>query len=67
MQCGERHADIPGCLNKIEEVIACGLFVGEEELGNGSGIAREQFSVGPSGEPLLNFANDLSGRELILS
>lgn len=67
VQRRERYADVPRRFNEIEQVIASGLFMGDEELSNRSGIARQKFSVRPSRQPMLNFADDLPRRESVLS
>jgi hypothetical protein len=67
VQRGQRHADVPRRFDEIEQFVASGLGTGDEKLDDGTGVAWEEFAVGTPGESVLNFADDLTGGELILS
>jgi hypothetical protein len=60
-------ANVPSRLNEIEYVIARGIRMRGQEVSHRSGVAWQKFSVGPASESLLNFPDDIPGREPLLS
>ena len=58
--------DAPGLLDEVKYVIARGVRVGQDKLGDGAGIARQQFAVRPTGQTVVRGLDRLLGREALL-
>ena len=56
---GDAH--VPGSLDEIEYVVACGLRVAQQELGDGAGKARQQFAVGSPGQAVMGGLDSFFG------
>jgi hypothetical protein len=61
------NADLPGAVDESDDVSAAGLRVGEEELGDGSGKAGQEFAVGTTVHAVMGGLNGLLGREPLLA
>jgi len=61
----ERHfgnAKFPSTRDEVEQFVACGLGMGEEEFGDRAGMTRQEFSVRATAEVIVNLpANLLRG------
>jgi hypothetical protein len=67
MQGRRGHAHAPGALDEVEEVVARGVGMGRNELGDGAGVARQQLAVGPAGPAVVRRLNRLLGRAALLT
>src|SRR6202035_1207171 len=56
----------PGALDEVEDVVARGVGMGQDEFGDGAGIARQQLAVGPAGHAVVRRLNRLLGRDTLL-
>jgi hypothetical protein len=54
----------PGTPEEGEQLIACGLGMGEEKLGDGPGMARQKLPIRATAEVLLDLLSHLLGGEL---
>lgn len=56
-----RQADtnVPRCFDEIEYVVARGIGMSDQEIGNGTCIARQEFPVRTPGKSVLNLTDDL--------
>ena len=57
---------LPGALDEVEDVVARGVGMGQDELGDGAGIAGQQFAVGPAGHAVVGRLDRLLGRDALL-
>jgi hypothetical protein len=53
-------------LDEVEDVVTCGVGVGQDKLGDGAGIAWQQFAMRPTGEAVVGSLDDLLGRDALL-
>ena len=63
----QRHlgdAELPGTPDEVKQFLAGGFRMSEEELGDGAGMPRQQFSVRPTVHSMLNLLDDLRGGEI---
>jgi hypothetical protein len=58
--------DAPGALDEGQHVIARGVGVGEQELGDGAGIAWQQFAVRPTSQTVVRGLDRFLGRDALL-
>jgi hypothetical protein len=58
--------EFPSGFDEVEQVIAGSLWTGKEELSNRAGMPRQQFSIRPSAQAVLNLPDDLRRRELAM-
>ena len=52
--------------DEVEDVVACGVGMGEDELGDGASIARQHLAVRPAGHAVVRRLHRLLGREPLL-
>jgi hypothetical protein len=57
-------AEPPGISNEIDQLVAIGLGMGEEKLGDRAGMARQELPVRATAKVLLNLLGDLGGGEV---
>ena len=55
--------DLPGAVDDVDEVGAAGLRMGEEKLGKGPRVARQEVAVGPVIQAVMDRLDDLLGGE----
>ena len=60
------NAHIPGALDEVEQVVATGPGVFQEEPGDGAGEARQELAVRPSRQAAMGRLDDLLGGEALL-
>src|SRR5262249_49828542 len=59
-------AHVEGALNEVEDVVAAGVGVGQQELGDGAGVAGQELAVGAPGQAVVGRLDDLLGRPPLL-
>jgi hypothetical protein len=59
MESRQAHTNVPRCFDEVEQVVTGGIGMGDQEMGDGAGITRQEFSVGSAGKSVLNFTDDL--------
>ena len=62
-----RDGHVPGAANEVEQIPASGLGLFEEELGDGAGIAGQEFAVRGADQAMVGGLDDLLGGEPLLS
>jgi len=60
-------AELPGTRDEVEQLVARGLGMGEEELGDRAGMPRQQFSVRATAEMVVNLLAHLLGGEFLMA
>src|ERR1700732_1978467 len=61
---GDAYA--PGVLDEVEDIVARGVGMGQDEFDDGAGIAWQELAVGPTGHPVMSGLNGLFGRDTLL-
>jgi len=60
-------AELPGTSDEIEQLVASGLGMGEEKLGDRAGMARQELPIRATAEVMLNLLGNLCGGELLMA
>ena len=60
-------AELPGTPDEVEQIVARGLGMGKEELGDRAGMARQEFSVRATAEMVVNLLAHLFGGEFLMA
>jgi len=61
-----RDAHTPGTFDEVEQVVATGVGVSVQELGDGSGEAGQELAMGSSAEAMMGGLDNLLGGETLL-
>ena len=61
---GDRHA--PGLRDEVEDVVAGGVGMAEDELGDRAGLAGQKFAVRPASHAVMGRLNGLLGGDVLL-
>jgi hypothetical protein len=66
VECHGRDTYAKSAFDEVEGIVPAGVGMGQDELSNGSGVARQQFAVRSTGHTMVRCLNDFLGAESLL-